>query len=394
VGSEPGVLFENISMGYAVGSGGACSNLAFNGSLNLNGLFGNCIVFYHVLAGDWTGGGGLLTADNPARGGVAPVTYDQVSLPTQLVDTVTIWREATASWEYDNVILGPFSFAGLDNLYMTRYARQNPTLFPLPASVIAQIGAFPTVALPDLLLGWANPNLLMTVPAGDLIAPQATGGVSLTIAPFDLAGTPIPTTTHTPLPPGWVEMGPNLVLMIDTTALSQTTIDWVNVYNADGSKATPTSSSTTTCPAYQVIGSGYVLIHTTVVDNAGQLYEYMIQTQYGSGSYLSATPVDRDYAQSVTSFTPPGGGQLYGIDPGYGIPNDFPPPPPPPQVPAASNWTYVGGGDTILIPITESCCYDFQLWAGKRTTDGETYSCTWYNPTFQTVNITVVPASE
>jgi hypothetical protein len=262
----------------------------------------------------------------------------------------------------------------------------------LPPAVIAQIGAFPSLNPGDILLGWANPNLAMTVPGGTLINPEATGGVSLSIAPYDSTGTSIPTTTGTPLPPGHLELGPHLVLMIDTTALSQTTIDWVSVYNADGSAAVQTPASSKACPAYQVVGSGYVLIHVTVIDNAGHLYEYMISTQYGSGSYLAATPSDRDYAQPPATFTEPSGAQLYGVDPGYGVPNDSPPPPPAPQIPAPANWTYVGGGDTFYIPITESCCYDFQLWVGKRTTDGETYSCTWYNPTFQTVNITVVPA--
>lgn len=329
-----------------------------------------------------------MTAGNPARGGTAPITYQPVALPTQLVDTITIWRSATNTWEWDSVILGPFNYNGYNNLYVTRYERQTAAL---PAAVITQIGAFPTLNPGDILLGWANPNLAMTAPGATLIAPEASGGVSLTIAPFDITGTPIPVTRTTPLPPGYLELGPDLVLMIDTTGLLPATIDWVNVYNADGTPATPTSASTKACPAYQVNGSGYVLIHVTVIDNAGHLFEYMISTQYGSGSYLSATPVDRDYAQPAGSFTPPSGAQLYGVDPGYGAPNDFPPPPPAPQIPAATNWVYVGGGDTMYIPITESCCYDFQLWVGKRTTDGETYFCTWYNPTFQTVNITVVP---
>jgi hypothetical protein len=83
---------------------------------------------------------------------------------------------------------------------------------------------------------------------------------------------------------------------------------------------------------------------------------------------------------------------LYGVDAGYSVPNDNPLPPPPPQVSAAGNWTFVGGGDTTQVQILESCCYDFQLWVSKRTTDGETFACGAGNPAFQTVNITVAPA--
>ena len=116
------------------------------------------------------------------------------------------------------------------------------------------------------------------------------------------------------------------------------TIDWVQVYNSDGSKATQTTGSSTECPAYRITtaGGGYVLIHTTVIDNAANLCKYLIQTQYGAGSYLTATPIDRDYAQPPATFTPPSGSQLYGVDAGYQAPNDAPPPPPAPQVPAVS----------------------------------------------------------
>ena len=44
----------------------------------------------------------------------------------------------------------------------------------------------------------------------------------------------------------------------------------------------------------------------------------------------------------------------------------------------------------IQIAIPETCCYDFQLFVGKRTTDGQTFGCfPLSNPSFQTVNITV-----
>jgi len=383
VGSEAPnwVLAENISMGYADGSG-ACSNLAFAGSLNLNGVFaGDCASFYQVLAGKWGGNG------NPARGGTAPLTSNAVSLPTQLVNYVSIWRQAILNVEVDPVVMGPFSYNGFDNLYTTVAARQANAL---PGAVTTQIGAFPTVAAPDFVIGWAAPDLVMTTPAGDLIAPATAGGVTLSINPFDASGNPIPL----PPAPSTFDMGPPMTLMIDTTPLTTASVDSVTVYNSDGTLATKTAASSTACPAYLITtpDGGYVLIHTTVTDNNGHLCEYYVQTQYGDGSYAAASPSDRDYAQAPATFTVPSGSQLYGVDAGYSVPNDLPLPPPPPQVPAVGNWTFVGGGDTTQVQILESCCYDFQLWVSKRTTDGETFACGAGNPAFQTVNITVAPA--
>ena len=383
VGGEPPywALVENISMGYADGTpGSAASNMAFAGSLNLNGAFSGDLAFYQVLAGQWGG-----SNPNPARGGSAPVTSQPVSLPTKLVNYVSIWRDATKTVEVDAVVLGPCSFNGHDNLYMTPSQRPNA-----PAAVSAQIGNFPTVALPDFVIGWAAPDLVLTVPAADLISPAVAGGVSLSVNPFDITGNP----------PATFDSGDPLTLMIDTTGLSAATIDWVAVYNADGTPALKTAASSTACPAYQITtpGGGYVLLHATVSDDPnGHLYEYQIQTQYGDGLYLWATPYDRDYAQAPSSFTSPSGTQLYGVDAGYEKPNNLPLPPPAPSLPpylaaAPSNWFFGGGGDTFQLTITESCCYDFQLWVGKRVTDGQTFVCTWGNPTFQTVNITVSPS--
>jgi hypothetical protein len=305
-----------------------------------------------------------------------------VSLPAQLVNYVSIWRQATLSVEVDQVVMGPFSYNGFDNLYTTVAARQENAL---PAAITTQIGAFPTVAGPDFVIGWAAPDLVMTAPAGDLIAPATAGGVTLSLNPFDATANPIPLLD--------IDMGPAMTLMIDNAPLTTASVDSVTVYNSDGSLATKTAASSIACPAYQITtpDGGYVLIHTTVTDNNGHLCEYFVQTQYGDGSYTPATPSDRDYAQAVSTFTSPSGSQLYGVDGGYSAPNDLPLPPPPPQAPALGNWTFVGGGDTIYVPILQSCCYDFQLWVSKRTTDGETFACGAGNPAFQTVNITVAP---
>ncbi len=374
VGSEPpnAVLADDISMGYAIGSG-ACANLAFAGSLNLNGVFSNdCTAFYQVLGAQWDG--------DPARGGSLVGSF--LPIAESLYNYVTIWRDALGTSVPYKVKLGPFTFNSLDSLYTTLPQRQSATT---PAAVLAQIGAFPSLGPGDFVMGWAWPDLVLTVPAGDLISPATTGGASLSVAPYDVTGAPIPSADF--------KLGPELTLTIDTTPVSAV-IDWVQVYNPDGSAATQTKGSSTVCPAYEVKPGGYALIHTTVVDGAGHLGEYYIQTQYGDGLYAAAIPSDRDYAQAPATFTPHSLVQPYGVDAGYAAPNAAPPPPPPPpapQTPGANDWMFTGGGDITQVFIPQSCCYDFQLWVCKRTTDGETFACSFGNPAFQTVNIVVTP---
>ena len=377
VGDMPGgILAGDITSGYANGSG-ACSNLAFAGTLNLNGVMsGECAAYYQVLAGQWGGNG------NPARGGTAPVTSAPLSLPGQLVNYVSIWRDATHTVEVDAVVMGPFTYNGYSNLYATPGQRQSG----VPASIAAQIGAFPTVAAPDFVIGWDAPDLVLTVPAAELIAPATANGVTLTLNPFDSTGSPIVPFT----PPYNFDMGPDLTLMVDTTTLTTASIGTVTVYNSDGTPAAKTAASSNTCPAYQITtATGYVLITTNVTDNNGHLCEYFIQTQYGDGLYAPAIPSDRDYAQAPSSFsaaiTPP----PYGVSAGYGLPNTLPAPTA--TVPPIPAWSFVGGGDTTYVQILQSCCYDFQLWVSKRTTDGQTFSCSQGLATFQTVNISVAP---
>lgn len=377
VGGEPplAVLVSDITMGYANGGGGACRNLAFAGSLNLNGVMsGDCIAYYQVLAGQWGGGGGLAVQGNPARGGTTPVSYSPLS--ESLINYVTIWRNGVGPAQYA-VGLGPFSYNGVSNLYVSLAQRQN-TGVPLPAPVTAAIGAFPALGPGDFVIGWAYPDLVLTVPSTDLVSPALTGGANLTIAAYDVNANPVTVP----------DMGPELTLTIDNSPLTPATVDSVLVYNSDGTPATQTTESSTECPAYKITtpGGGYALIHVTVEDEAAHLCEYFIQTQYGNSSYLAGIqPSDRDYAQAAASFTPPSPpAQLYGVDAGYGTPDNASA-----TLPAATNWTYTGGGDTFYIPITKSCCYDFQLWVSKRTTNGQTTACGAWNAAFQTVNIAV-----
>jgi len=361
------VLVSDIQDGYANGTAGSdASNMAFAGTLNLCGAMGSNIAFYQVVAGLWGGDA------NPARGGTAPVTSQPLALTVQLVQTVFILRAGSPpTIETDQVVLGPCSFNSLNNLYMTPAQRQNA-----PAS--ATLTAFPVLNPGDIFLGWSNPNLILTAPASALIGGAAAGGVDLTINAYDISGNPITLTPGTDVP---------LTLMIDTTGYSYA-LSLTGVFNSDNTSAT--AITTGKCPAYQITtSSGYVLFHLNVNDPNGHLYEYGITTQYGDGSLpaLTTNPPSRGYAQSFLTFTQPLlPGQPYGIDPSYGVPNTTNP-----ASPLQNSWTFVGGGDTVQILIMQSCCYDFQLWAGKRVTDGQTFACTSGNPAYQTVNITVAP---
>jgi hypothetical protein len=383
-------------MGYANGTLGTPeSNIAFTGTLDLYGSFvgdvNGGVAFYQVLAGAWTGSnfsGAPASGPNPARGGSPPSVYAPQS-PT-LVDSVTILRHG-GKLDQVPVVLGPCTFKGQSDLYMTRAQRQNA-----PAAVTAQIGTFATLNPGDILIGWGAPELILIVESANLISPATTGGVTLNVNPFDINGNSL---TRLPTVPPF-EFGPALTMMIDTSYQPTTAkIDWSksNVYDANGNVVLPSASTTTACPGYQIpTATGYVLLHVDVVDDPGHLCEYWIVTQYGADTTATGTlPSDRDYAQAPSSFLAAASPPPYGVDPGYGTPDANPSPPPAASAPpfpaaAATNWSFVGGGDTIYIPISVSCCYDFQLWLFKRVTDGISYPPAWqYNAWFQTVNIAV-----
>lgn len=361
---NPGILVEDITNGYANGTAGAdASNMAFVGSLNIYGGFNDqSIPFYQVYAGLWTGNA------NPARGGAAPGPALPISIP--LSASVLVLRGGTTLQWLNNVVLGPCSFGTLDNLYMTQSQRQNP-----PAGVT---GLGPNPFLPgDDIIAWSDPGRIVSA-AGPLIGSAPGGGVDLTLVAYDAAGTELALTSNNPL-----------TLMIDTTGLTGHSIDTLNAYTADGTWVGLTGSSTTECPSYHIGPGGYLLLHVTVTDPDPStslslnehLYGYEIDTQFGHGSTSVPTvPSHRGYVVDPYPFTPPLTlpGQVYGIDPGYGVPN-------------TALVSFVGGGDTIQISPTVSCCYDFQLWAGKRVTDGESFFYTWGNVDFQTATIDVSP---
>lgn len=399
VGAEPGeTLVSDISMGYANGAlGSPESNMAFTGTLVLNaGIAGATFAYYQVLAAPWVGtaptaGAGVpTTGPNPARWTTAsPGVY--ATLSTGLSDTISVFRAATLTFDTNpyTVNLGPFNYNSQDNLYLTRQQAAIPSA--VPASVWSQLGGFPTTLNPGDQVFWDAPNEVIAVPAASLVS--GTGGVSLTIWAYDLTGALLT------LPPFDA-----LTLMIDTDYQPTTAIiDGIKVYDSNGNQVQQSPITTTQCPGYQIpTPTGYVLLHVTVVDDPGHLCEYSIVTQYGQNTTVSPTPSDRDYAQIPSSFTnptpitPPVTPQPANeVDAGYGTPNSSPNPPPAAIVPpfpaaAAANWSFIGGGDTIYIPITVSCCYDFQLWLFKRITDGHDGPGAWrYNAYFQTANIVV-----
>jgi hypothetical protein len=363
---NPGTLVTNITNGYANGTPGTdASNMAFAGTLNIYGGFSDLSVpFYQVWAGLWGGNA------NPARGGSAPATSQPLSV--ELDATVVIFRAGSGHFEFDNVKLGPCSFNGIDNLYMTTTQRLNP-----PAGVTG-LGASPApLNVGDFVVTWSDAGRILGASASALIGGTAAGGVDLTLVAYDSAGNELTAMAN----------NNPLTLMIDTTGLNAARIDTLNAFDASGNPVGLTGASTTQCPAYHIGPGGYLLLHVTVTDTDPSpslslnehLYAYEIDTQFGHGSTsVPTTPAHRGYAQSPATFTPPGGGQLYGVDTGYGAPD-------------TALVSFVGGGDTIQISPQVSCCYDFQLWAGKRVTDGETFFSTWANYDFQTATIDVSP---
>ncbi|HVN03826.1 MAG TPA: carboxypeptidase-like regulatory domain-containing protein [Bryobacteraceae bacterium] len=364
--ANPGILVTDITNGYANGTPGSnASDMAFAGTLNIYGGFSDPnIPFYQVSAGLWTGNA------NPARGGVSPATSQPLSLP--LSSTVVIFRAATSTFEFVNVLLGPCSFKGIDNLYMTTSQRMNP-----PAGVTG-LGATPVLNPGDFVVTWADAGRILGAAASALIGGAAAGGVDLSADAYDASGNPVSLVTNNPL-----------TLMIDTSSLSTAQITSLTAYTASGTQVFSTSSSTA-CPAYRIGPDGFVLLHVSVSDpnpdpslsTNEHLFQYEIDTQFGHGSTsIPTAPTLRGYAQASSTFTPPSiPTQYYGVDSGYGDPD-------------TAQVAYVGGGDTIQLSPQVSCCYDFQLWVGKRVTDGISFFCTWYNSDFQTATIDVSPLS-
>ncbi len=294
---------------------------------------------------------------------MAPLTYQPLSIG--LSATALIFRAATSATpamvEFADVVMGPCSFAGKDNLYMTMAQRSNP-----PAGVTG-LPPFPTLAVGDHVLGWADAGRMVNASASALIAGGAVGGVRLTVDAYLGDGSAVTLATNVPLD-----------LMIDTTGISAG-ITSLTAYQQNGTQVGESTSPANPCPSYKIGTGGYVLLHLAVSDANGHLSGYYIETEFGHGSTgVPTVPGARGYSQAPATFTTPASPGDPVVDAGYGVPDR-------PSV------TFVGGGDSVKVSPVDTCCYDFRLWASKRVTDGKTFFTSGGTYDFQTASIDTTP---
>ncbi|HEY6392012.1 MAG TPA: hypothetical protein VIX89_12085 [Bryobacteraceae bacterium] len=343
-------LVSHINVGYANGTLGAdASDMAFAGNLQIHGAFSTTqsIAFYQVLVGQWAG------TRNPRRDGVGPAITPTLFAPFtgELLKYVSIFRGASFTVDQIQVKMGPCSFAGLDNLYLTEAQRPNP-----PAGVVG-LDPFPVVNAGDFIIGWSDVDVRVNAAAGSLLAGTTAGAVDLTTKSYTIAGVEVHMVTNLPL-----------TLMIDTTDISAHILS-LTAFDQSHNQVFLDPGSNDTCPAFNIGPHGYVLLHVMVTDPNLHLFEYAIETEFGHGSTVVPTdPVRRGYRQLPASFTTVDGGYL---------------------VPDTAHVAFGGGGDTIKISPEVNCCYDFRLNAGKRVTDGHSFFSTYGNRDFQTATLKV-----
>jgi hypothetical protein len=349
---------SQIHQGYADGSGGTdASDMAFAGDLRIHGAFSSTqgIAFYKVLVGQW--GGTTRNSRRPGQG-TLPSSFPEFS--GQLLKYVSIFRHATLTVDQTQLRMGPCSFAGLNNLYITEEHRPNP-----PVGVVG-LDPFPLLNPGDFVIGFSDVDVRVHANAAALVSGSPFGAVDLTMKAFDAAGAPVTMITNLPL-----------TLMMDTTGISAV-IDHFSAYDSANNPVSLTAGATDFCPAYNIGVGGYVLLHVRVTDPNLHLSGYEIRTEFGHGGGGVATdPVSRGYSQVPGTFALPTlPATPQGVDSGYVVPD----------VPTVA---FGGGGDTIKISPTISCCYDFRLNAGKRVTDGQSFFSPWGNYDFQTATLKV-----
>jgi hypothetical protein len=351
------ILVSQINQGYAIGATGTdASDMAFAGDLLIHGSFSSTqgIAFYNVLVGQWGG-----TTRNSRRGGTAPGSFAPFS--GDLLKNVSIFRAATSTVNQIQVKMGPCSFAGRTNLYVTEAERPN-----VPGGVVG-LDPFPILHPGDFIVGWSDVDVKVHANAAALVSGSPVGAVDLTMAAYDISGNPVPMVTNLPL-----------TLMMDTMGISAT-IDGFSAFDSSGNPVNLATGTNVFCPAYDIGNGGYVLLHVNVTDPNLHLAFYEIDTEFGHGGTTVLTdPTHRGYSQSPASFTSPSPGNPQGVDSGY-------------LTPDTTQVAFGGGGDTIKISPTISCCYDFRLNAGKRVTDGQSFFSTSGNYDFQTASINVDP---
>ena len=322
------VMMDHIVQGYATTWSGDGADAAFAGTLDIYGEFGpdpNAVGYYQVHAGQWTG--------NPARGGMAPIAG---GLFTGELYNQAIILHPNSTVTFPNVKMGPFDLpSGPSNVYATQQRRAAVPAALLPSFLNAG----------DVLLGWGHSGRKVSTNAAALIGGASVGAVRLTVTAYDNAGTAIIMPANT---------ADTLDLQIDNTSFTAAHINSLHAFRVhhtppapDEEVLNPTGSDD--CPAFHVGPGGYVKLNVTVRDDNGHVGGYRINPQFGHGSTgTGVTPPNRSYSDPV--------------------PGTFPPAPY--QKPDTAHKSFVGGTEDITYHPLTNCCYDFQLAAVKRVTDG------------------------
>jgi hypothetical protein len=334
-----GTLVDTIHDGYADGNTGAYnSDMAFWDGLDIYGSFASGVGYYQVNAGQWTG--------DPARGGTPPGSSPQIT--PDLYNTVVILHQTTTNAvTVDSVKMGPFNHGGLTGLYATQEQRNSaPAPWPpLPAHN------------PGDAVIWGFEGRKVNADAASLIGGATSGGVTLSMTAFDASFNPIA------LPPNPDD---HLTLEIDDAGTVTTGhINSVRVYNADHSEVH--STGTGNCPEYQIHPGGYVVLNITVKDDQEHIGFYVVSPEFGHASIGTTTPGQRNY-QPPPLVAFPGA---------------------PFKAPNTGLKSFGGGTEDIYFYPTESCCYDFRLYAWKRVTNGSD-TPSEYTADFWTVLIKIV----
>ncbi len=364
----------HISGGYAVGTPGTdASDLAFYGTLDIYGGFGDpSVAYYQVNAAPWGG--------DPSRGGAPPTTSSTIS--ASLSNYVYIYNSSFTLTFSGWVQMGPFTQGTLTNLYATQAARQGTTGPPPPPPGLP---AFPPYSPGDFII-WAYDQRLIYADSS-LLAGGKVGAVDLTLNAFDSAFNPVALPLPMPLPPP-PDTSAVLTLTIDNTDVTKQQVTGITAYTSSGALAPQTGTGE--CPAYDVGPGGYVAINTTVTDTNGHLYEYYVDAQYGHGNEVGVgDPGTRGYRVNPLVTAAPAGVCSSG-DPDY----------------SCKGW--VGGADVAYFPCAPGgtqctvsptnglpfgltneppdCCYEFRIRYAKRVTDGYD-SPTLADGDFQTISL-------
>ncbi len=361
----------HIDKGYALGTAlSDTSDLAFAGTLDIYGGFGDpTVAYYQVNAALWGG--------DPARGGTPPATSSLIA--ATLYNYVYIYDSSFTLIYSGPIQMGPFNQGGLTNLYATQTARQNG---PTPPGLLP----FPPHSPGDFII-WAYDQRLIYADSSSLIGGAAVGAVDLTVDAYTSALAPVALPLPSPPPPP-PDTSAVLTLTIDNTAITTQQVTGITAYKADGTLAPQTGTGE--CPAYDVGPGGYVEIDTTVSDANGHLYEYYIDAEYGHGNAVAvADPGTRGYRSNPLTAPAPAGVCGAG-DPDY----------------SCKGW--VGGPDVAYFPCAPGgtgcttsptngqpfgvqneppdCCYEFRLRFAKRVTDGYSWP-TLADGDFQTISL-------